>query len=92
MNTYKCLEDINHPILNGLVEATKIQYFVDKTRPQANLELILAVVYNNESLENDFSSFVNFVRSEVVRTKTRRKSHDYGNKENVSKFQTSNNS
>ena len=33
MNTYKCLEDINHPTLNGLVEATKIQYFVDKTRP-----------------------------------------------------------
>ena len=52
--------------------------------------MILLVAYNNESLENNFSSFVNFVGSEVIRTKTRKKSHDCGNKRNVSKFQTKN--
>ena len=50
--------------------------------------MILSVAYNNESLENNFSLYVNFVGSEVIRTKTQKKSHDCGNKRNVSKFQT----
>ena len=71
-------------------EATNIQYFVDRIRPQTNLEIILAVTYNNESLKNDASSFVNFVESELVCTKMRRESHNYGNKRKMSKFQTRN--
>ena len=71
-------------------EAANVQYFVDRIRPQTNLEIILAVAYNNESLKNDASSFVKFVESELVRTKMRRESHNYGNKRKMSKFQTRN--
>ena len=50
--------------------------------------MILSIVCNNESLKNSFSSFVIFIGSESICTKTRRKLHDYDNKRNVSKFQT----
>ena len=46
MNDHKYLEDINHPIPNGLDEATKIQYFVDGIKQHADLEMILVVAFN----------------------------------------------
>ena len=49
--------------------------------------MVLSVACNNEYLEHNFTSFVIFVGSEVIRTKTRRKSHGYSNKKNISKFQ-----
>ena len=52
--------------------------------------MIPSVLSNNESLENDFPLFVKFVGSEVTRTKTRRKSHVYGKKRIMRKFQTKN--
>ena len=61
MNTHKYHEGINHHTPNGLNEVTKIQYFAGGIRLQANLEMILSVACNNESLENYFSPFVNFL-------------------------------
>ena len=69
MSAYKYFEDIKHPTPNGLDKTTKISNFVDRIRPHANLEMILSAAYNNESLENDFSLFVNLIESEVIRTK-----------------------
>ena len=52
--------------------------------------MIPSVSSNNEFLENNFPLFVKFVGSEVTRTKTRRKSHVYGKKRIMRKFQTKN--
>jgi len=90
MIAHKELEDIGHPNPNGLDDSTKIQYFIDGIKSQAHLETILAVACNNPAYENNFDAFVNFVGSEVVRTKTRRGAQGSGNSRNVNAINSGN--
>ena len=90
MTAHRNLESIGHPTPQGLDERTKIQYFTNGIKPTANLETALAVCSTHPTYENNFTEFVNYISSEIERSKTRLQSNkDTHGRRNVNQLNTS---
>ena len=83
MSAHKELQDIGHPTPTGLDERTKIQYFVDGIKPSAHLEMALSVASQDPLYESNFIAMVNYLGSEVERTKARSLSNKDNSRRNV---------
>ena len=58
---HKYLDDIDYPTSNSLDEAMNIRFFIDSIILHANIEKILTIACNDNSLENEFPTFSNYI-------------------------------